>query len=502
MNHLKNKLFSWLGITSVTPSKQKKENNYSPSLQHTLENFKECTDLIHTTYPEIHIDFLYFGHLTDPDKLSQEVLTPLKNTKLEDLNTLLKQSQYHFTNDSKDLINGILDGFVAIFFKEDAYLVDVLGPKSRSITQSETESVITGPHDAFTEQIGVNLALIRQRVKSCHLKVIKLPVGELTKTDLYLLYIKDIANMHYVHEAVNRIKNIEVDAIFDTNMLLQFIDDSPKSIFPQLLTTERPDAIASHLVGGKIVGLMDGSPSAFAGPISFFEFFSSADDYYQRWIMGTATRLLRFISLAITLLLTALYVSVTTFHYEMIPENLLLTLSESRSRVPFDPLYEALFMEVTIELLREAGARLPTKIAQTIGIVGGIVIGQAAVQAGLTSNILIISVALSAIASFITPSYVMSASIRLLRFGLILLAGCWGNFGLAVGVTAIVIHMCGLKSFGSSYLTPVAPFKPRDWKDFFILAPLRFLNTRPTQSNSPNPVRANNKHNKDGFDEG
>jgi hypothetical protein len=173
----------------------------------------------------------------------------------------------------------------------------------------------------------------------------------------------------------------------------------------------------------------------------------------------------------------------------MIPENLLLTLTESRSRVPFPPLYEALFLETTIELLREAGARLPTKIGQTIGIVGGIVIGQAAVQAGLTSNILIIAVAASAIASFVTPTYVMSASIRLLRFGLIILAGVWGNFGLALGVSAIVIHMCGLTSLGSSYLTPVAPFRLKDWKDTFILAPFKFLTERPTQTKSPNRVK-------------
>jgi hypothetical protein len=173
----------------------------------------------------------------------------------------------------------------------------------------------------------------------------------------------------------------------------------------------------------------------------------------------------------------------------MIPMNLLVTLTESRSRVPFPPVYEALVMEVTIELLREAGARLPTKIGQTIGIVGGIVIGQAAVQAGLTSNVLIIAVASSAIASFVIPSYVMSASIRLIRFGLILLAGLWGNFGLVIGLAAIVIHLSGLTSLGTSYLTPVAPFEPKDWKDIFIRAPFHALRLRPTQSVSPNMQR-------------
>src|SRR5690606_4562141 len=258
-------------------------------------------------------------------------------------------------------------------------------------------------------------------------------------------------------DLIKRIELIEVDAILDGHMLIQYIDDFPNSIFPLFSVSERTDTAVSKLAEGKIIGILDGSPSVFSAPSSFFEFLASPDDYYQRWILGTATRLLRFAALVITLTFTALYVSVTTFHYEMIPEALLLTLTESRSRVPFPPIYEALLMELTIELLREAGARLPTKIGQTIGIVGGIVIGQAAVQAGLTSNVLIIAVASSAIASFVIPSYVMSASIRLVRFGLIILAGTLGDFGLMIGIAAIVIHLAGLKSLNTSYLTPVAP---------------------------------------------
>lgn len=184
-----------------------------------------------------------------------------------------------------------------------------------------------------------------------------------------------------------------------------------------------------------------------------------------------------------------MYVSVTTFHYEMIPEALLRTLAESRNRVPFPPVYEALLMEIMIELLREAGARLPTKIGQTIGIVGGIVIGQAAVQAGLTSNVLIIAVASSAIASFVIPSYMMSASIRLIRFGVIILTGIWGNMGLVMGISLIVIHLSGLTSLGTSYITPVAPMKPKDWKDIFIRAPFSSLRTRPSQTKTANLVR-------------
>lgn len=460
-----------------------------PTLAHTLHEFHNCADLVHRPYPAIHVDVIYFDHQIDNDKWFREVLDPLLNKRKEEIAGFLQQSPFHTVTGSKELIVGILSGQAAVFFEGDAYLADVSGMKSRSISQSESETVITGPHDAFTEQALTNLALIRQRVKSSHLKAVKLSVGEITKTDVYLLYIKDIVNMDYVKEAEARIANMEIDSVFDTNMLLQYMDDFPYSVFPQFLTSERPEAIASKLVGGRVVGIVDGSPSAFSAPTSFFEYFSSSDDYYQRWMLGSASRLLRLAALIITLSFTAIYVSVTTYHYEMIPENLLLTLTESRSKVPFPPLYEALFMEMTIELLREAGARLPSKIGQTIGIVGGIVIGQAAVQAGLTSNILIIAVASSAIASFVTPAYVMSASIRLLRFGLIILAGVWGNFGLAFGISAIVIHMSGLTSLGSSYLTPVAPFKPKDWLDTFIVAPFKFITERPAQTRTPNKVR-------------
>ncbi|MFD1956475.1 spore germination protein [Paenibacillus thailandensis] len=464
------------------------EETKAPSLALTLEEFRDCDDLTHRRFPDRGIDLIYFEHMVDQNKLNQQLLIPIMKGD-EEADKLVEQLLPYAVFDSKELIVGVLAGGVAIFTRAGAYVVSAYGAEGRAVSQSETETVITGPHDAFTEQAGIGLSLIRSRLKSSHLKTIKLSVGEITKTDVYLLYIKDIANMDFVREAKRRIEQIEVDSMLDTNMLIQYIDDNKNSIFPQYLTSERPDAIVSKLVAGRVVGLVDGSPSVFTVPTSFFEFFSSSDDYYQRWILGSATRLLRFLAFIITTSFTALYVSATTYHYEMIPMNLLVTLTESRSRVPFPPVYEALVMEVTIELLREAGARLPTKIGQTIGIVGGIVIGQAAVQAGLTSNVLIIAVASSAIASFVIPSYVMSASIRLIRFGLILLAGLWGNFGLVIGLAAIVIHLSGLTSLGTSYLTPVAPFEPKDWKDIFIRAPFHALRLRPTQSVSPNMQR-------------
>ncbi|CAM4313603.1 hypothetical protein FHS16_000739 [Paenibacillus endophyticus] len=467
------------------PAKKK----VAPSLALTLKEFKDCADLIYRSLPDLALEMVFFDHLTGSEEFTREIAIPFGSAEEQDVPQLLERSQFTEITDSDALIKKILNGSVALFFHEKCYAIHVYKPESRTIQESESEVVITGPHDSFVETATLNLSLIRRRVKSSRLKVIKCEVGEITKTDVYILYIDGLANMEYVQEFIKRVELIELDAIHDANMLVQCIDDDPNSIFPQFPTTERTDAAVSKLVAGRIVAIVDGSPSVISAPASFFEFFSSPDDYYQRWALGTATRLLRFAAFIVTITFTALYVSVTTFHYEMVPEDLLLTLTESRSRVPFPPIYEALLLEVTIELLREAGARLPTKIGQTIGIVGGIVIGQAAVQAGLTSNILIIAVASSAIASFVIPSYMMSASIRLARFGLIILAGLLGNFGLMLGLALMVIHLSGLTSLKSSYLTPIAPIHLKDWRDTFIRAPFWMLKERPSQSKTSNKVK-------------
>lgn len=467
-----------------------KELDELPTLRRVQQFFVDCADLNHRSWPEVGLDMLYFGHFIGNEEFSREISEPFRSTQPNEMDQVLRRSEYEPVSDCRSAVKGILNGCVCLFHNGRAYLVNVSLPETRSISQSETESSISGPHDSFVESAVTNLSLIRRRMRTSRLKVLKLQVGEVSKTDVYLLYIDGIANMDNVAELRERVELIEIDSVYDANMLIQLIDDSSSSVFPLFQTTERTDAAASKLVSGRIIGFMDGSPAIFSAPSSFFEFFSSPDDYYQRWALGTATRLLRFVAFIITISFTALYVSVTTFHYEMIPEDLLITITESRSRVPFPPLYEALLMEVTIELLREAGARLPTKIGQTIGIVGGIVIGQAAVQAGLTSNILIIAVASSAIASFVIPSYVMSGSIRLIRFGLILMAGIIGNLGLMMAIAFIVIHLSGLTSLKSSYMTPIAPMSIRDGLDVFIRAPFKWLIVRPSQGRPQNKRRA------------
>lgn len=455
-------------------------------LEQTLQLLCDCSDLSHLHLPLQQIDIIYFGHLVSSEALRKDVIEPFSD-KDADMVAILSQSSYKHKPQASELVTGILAGNIAIYYKNRAYLYNAYAPESRSIQNSETESVINGPMDSFTESLSTNLSLIRRRIKDSGLKVITFTIGNKTGTTMNLLYLEELADPLHVQQLSQMIEKLDIQTIYDTNTLVQYLSPDKFAIFPQFLTSVRPDHMADKLTSGKIVGLLDGSQVAFSAPTSFVEFFSSPDDYYLPWAVASAVRILRFIALFITLCFTALYVSLVTYHYEMIPPSLLLNLMESRNKVPFSPLVEAIVMEMTIELLREAGARLPTKIGPTIGTVGGIVIGQAAVQAGITSNILIISVATSAIASFVIPNYNMSSSIRLLRFGIIIMAGLLGNFGLVCGLGFIMVQLSGLNMFGLSYLYPLAPSKPSRWLELIIRAPIQILTKlkKPT-TNNPN----------------
>jgi spore germination protein len=441
-------------------------------LQQFVNNFNNSSDLSVTEFPHLTVKIYYFGYLINKDHF-EKFLSKLRNIMPEELQPLLNHSEFKVLTDMNSIEEAILSGSAIIFTEKNTYELPFKEGKGRSISPSESETVILGSHDSFVESVDVNLSLIRKRVMSSQLKTIKLQIGKTSKRTVYLLFIEGVASDKDLEEIKKRILSVHNDGIADTNMLVQFIDEHPNSPFPQFYTTERPDVTVYKLFEGKIVGLMDNSPFAFCTPVSFFDFMESMDDFGQRWIVSTFIKVTRYIAVLVTLLFTALYVAVTTYHYEMIPQALLPTLLESRSKVPFPPVIEALFLEFLLELLREAGARLPTKVGQTIGIVGGIVIGQAAVQAGITSNILIIVVAASAIASFVIPSYLLSGSIRIVRFGFIILTGFWGNIGIVFGMGILIIHLSSLTNLNSPYLLPISPMFPKFFKFSLIRGPLK-----------------------------
>ncbi|MGE6226975.1 spore germination protein [Paenibacillus chitinolyticus] len=341
----------------------------------------------------------------------------------------------------------------------------------RSLTSAENESQIFGPQVSFAESIDQNMALIRSIINDPLLKTELFTIGNQTKTRTIMCYMEGLNNNAYAEMVRKRLSNLKTDGILDSGMLAKMLEDNPDSIFPMYFLTERPDRTVGSLLEGKVIVLVGGSPRALIGPSTFIDFFKAEEDRYVHWQMSAFVFILRMLAVFFSMLLTPLYVAALTFHYEMIPSALLDPLSSSRSKVPFPPLFEALLLEFIIELLREAGARLPTKVGQTMGIVGGIVIGQAAVQAGFTSNLLIMIVALGALASFTSPGFMMGTAIRILRFPMILIAGFWGGVGIVIGVSFLIIHLMRLTSLGTPYLKPFYPFDNSEFTELFIRRP-------------------------------
>lgn len=388
-------------------------------------------------------------------------------------------------------ITAMLSGDTIMFIEglENCYVIASRSWPVRGVSEPSGETVIRGARDGFTETVRFNTALVRRRVRDTRLKVVPKPLGERSKTDCAIMYIDDIANKDVLEELLNRVKTIKIDAVLDSGYIEQLIEDNKWSIFPQVQCTERPDVVAAALYEGRIAMLVDNSPFAIIVPATMPNLFQSPDDYYQRWVYGSVIRIVRFFSIFISLLLPALYVAVTSFHTSIIPTKLAYFIASSREGVPFPAFVEALIMEVSLAFLLEAIARLPKAIGATIGIVGGLIIGQAAVTAGIVSPIMIIIVSLTTITSFTTPNYEITSAFRILRVLLIIAASIIGLYGIMLGLIVTLIHLVKLKSFGISYLTPITNANKNDFKDMFLRFPLKYFKKRPEYMNTEDKVR-------------
>ncbi|MFS0553517.1 spore germination protein [Brevibacillus sp. 179-C9.3 HS] len=431
---------------------------------------------------EVHVFFL--DTLVDVSQIYETVFLPLQRSDGRDPMQALPFSQECRLDDMETLISNLLRGHTILFFLERNLIlhVNTFQVAHRSITKSETEATVLGPQDSFVEMLEINLSLIRRRLATPHLKISSYTIGTVTQNKVAVIYLDNIANAENVERVKKRIDNVIYHGFVGMPILKQMLEDKPYSPFPQFGLTGRPDNAAAALLDGRIVIMLNGSPDAAICPTSFLEMFSSPEDFYNRWSTASLLRMIRFFGLFITIMLTSSYVSVLTFHPEMLPPALLTILSESRSRVPFPPVIEVLIIELVIEILREAGIRMPTKIGQTIGIVGGIVIGTASVQAGLASNILIVLVSVSALLSFVPPNFLMSNAIRLVRYGFILMAGVLGMYGQMLALAFLFGHLLNLTSLGTPYM---APGVPRQWSDLMnslVRAPLRFIVNRSRMS--------------------
>lgn len=447
----------------------------------------------------VHIESMCDKALINSDVLkpmmlfSQEVGCQLNQPNLLKLvkDFIVTSTDLQEAHNLAELVNAILYGKVVILIdgQDTALILGLQGWSARNITEPTSETVVRGPREGFVETLSTNLSLIRRRVQSPNLVFERLNIGRVTSTPVMISYIKGITSPDLVAEVKRRLQRIDLDAIIESGALEELIEDAPFSPFPTVLHTERPDMVASALIEGRVAILTEGTPFALIVPADFFFLLQSPEDYSTRFVYATVIRWLRYLGMFTALLLPSLYIAVTTFHQEMIPTRLLLSIAAAREGVPFPALLEALIMELAFEAIREAGIRLPRQVGQAVSIVGALVLGQAAIQASIVSPLMVIVVALTGIASFMMPIFTISFPLRLMRFGFMLLAGILGLFGIIVGFLAVLIHLAGLRSFGMPYLAPLAPLHGSDLKDVLIRAPIWAMNRRPTETAKTNQQR-------------
>ncbi|MDQ0338934.1 hypothetical protein J2S00_001720 [Caldalkalibacillus uzonensis] len=474
--------------------------------------FKDCEDLVerefyigghqHLKAVMFFIDGLTNNFVTDEyviGALTREIIDRIPDHLLTDHKQMyawvktagLYASEVEEALELKQIVESILvgDSVLLIDQVDKALIVDTRGWETRGVEEPSNEQVIRGPRDGFTETIRVNTALIRHRIRDPQLRLVHYKIGERTQTDVGLMYIDGLVDKNTLQEVKNRMENITFDGILESGYIEQLIEDHPWSPFPQVQYTERPDKAVSHLLEGKVIILVDGSPFALIVPAIFIQFYHSPEDYYERFIIGSLVRFIRVLSFFFALLLPSLYIAFSSFHPEMIPSKLVIAMAAGRATVPFPAIVEAILMEIAVEILREASVRLPGLIGPTIGIVGALVIGEAAVTAGLVSPIMVIVVGLTTISSFVIPNYSAAIALRMLRFPMMLSAGMFGLYGIMFFAIIIIIHLCSLKSFNVPYMAGFSPARLSDLKDTVFRAPLYNLEKRPTPFNTQNTYR-------------
>ncbi|HWQ29783.1 MAG TPA: spore germination protein, partial [Negativicutes bacterium] len=361
-----------------------------------------------------------------------------------------------------------------------AYIsLEVGGGKARQVSEPENEKTLRGSKEGFIEDIWNNIAIIRKTLPDPDLKVELFQVGRRTRTNLGVIYMESLAADKLVQEVKGRIKKIDMDGVLANGYVEAFIEDNPYSPFPQAQGTEKPDKVAAALLEGRIALVLDRTPMVLLVPTQFVQFFQAPEDYFERPYMGTYIRILRVLAFIVTTTAAPAYIALTSFHPELVPLDLLLNIARLRKHVQFPPIVEALLMEFVIESLREAGLRLPTSVSTTLGVVGGIILGDAAVSSNLVSAAMIIVVTITIICNFVIPNYSMSLVIRLLRLFLIIAAATFGAFGITLVWLMIIIHLCSLESFGLPYFSPLGPTRFRDLKDVFVRVPAWAMKQRP-----------------------
>ncbi|OZV10359.1 spore germination protein [Tissierella sp. P1] len=427
------------------------------------------------TGDRVNIYILFIMQLTDRVRISEDIIKPILSYKggfqlsAEKIgNSIIYTDNVSIEEGKENILNFILQGNAIILIPKDKNFIKVntLKVEKRNVDLPQIETAVRAPKDSFTENLDSNISLIRYRIQDSSLSIEYLSLGKRTKTNVAVVYLEDVANSDVVNNIKKRLSNIDIDGILESGHVQKLIlGGSP--LFPEMGVSERSDSACGHILDGKVCIIVNGSNLALVAPFTFLEFIDSGEDHYDNSYISIFIKFLRILSIFLTLTLSSLYVAVVAFHPDVLPSQYILALASSRVAVPVNAFLEAFIMEIIGEILREGSVRLPRQIGPALGIVETIVIGQAAVTAGLVSPLMVIIVALSSMASFAAPDYSIMNSIRILKFMLLIFTATFGVFGLIMGINIIAIRMASITSFGAPYTAPMAPFNLRDIIKFF-----------------------------------
>ncbi|MFD3446752.1 spore germination protein [Microbacteriaceae bacterium 4G12] len=395
----------------------------------------------------------------------------------------------------RDVLADLLDGQSILFIDgfAEAIAIDTSGQQHRAIMQPTSQMIVKGPQEAFTELLAINLSLVRKRIKHPNLWTESMEIGKITKTNVVIMYIKGLADEGILQEVRTRLNMIDTDSIFESGNIEEFIEDHKFSMFPTMFNAERPDVVASDLTEGRVAIFVDGTPYVLTVPVVFIQLFQAAEDYYNRGDHGII-RTLRIFSFMVTLVAPAFYIALTTFHQEMLQTTLLISIAAQREAIPFPAFIEALLMQTTFEILREASIRMPRAIGPAVSIVGALVLGEAVVQAGLVSPAMVIVVSITALTTFMAPDFAVSVSQRIVRLSLMILGASFGLFGIVIGLLALLLHLCSMHSFGVPYMAPFGPFNLDAQKDSLLRLPKWMMRKKPIVT-QPNGIKTSNETN-------
>ncbi|MBS4031783.1 MAG: spore germination protein [Clostridiales bacterium] len=510
-NNIVNAINNKHGLTPEVPSSVKQESRLSRRLALNLRQLKQAlgdsSDIVTREFsigeqPPVHAALVFVDGLTGKPLVQEHVMKSLMikapreiGGKKPDLSkireNLLTIADVKEERDLKKIIHSVLSGDSALLIDgcPVALLTDTRAWESRGISEPVAEGGVRGPRDGFVETLRINTALLRRHLKSPDLRIETMILGNTTRTDVAIAYVQGIVNEQILEKVRQDLSRIDTDSILDSSYLEELMRGHPYTPFPMYEHSERPDKIVASLLEGRVAILVDGTPFVIVVPTILFQFFQASEDYYTIYHVSTFLRWLRLLGFLLSLYLPSLYIAVITIHHELIPTSLALALAGAREGIPFPALAEALLMEIAFESLREAGVRLPKPLGQAVSIVGALIIGDAAVRAGLVSPAMVIIVAFTGIASFTVPSYKLIFTTRMLRFPMMLAAAFLGLPGIIMVSVVLLAHLTTLKSFGVPYLSPLAPYSGQDLKDVLARAPWWAMRRRPQSLRSPDPVR-------------